>query len=795
MKNLPALKSAIIIILGILIGSIIQAPFLVLMGISGILALSTLIFYITHKTKKMIDILLVLSLLSTGILRYHQVKYIHPPCHILHYLDISEPVHLSGYLIKDPDYKSNKIDYVLEARTLTTKDTIYPVCGKVLISQYKDNPSSLKYGDSVIVSGHLLKPKCRRNPGGFDYRSYLERKDIHCMLKMIKGTFIIPTEKKMGNIFLRNIVYPVRRFAIQIIDNTTTGESRSLLGALLIGIRGNISPEVRDSFAKTGMIHILAVSGLHVGFVLLVLSTIFGFLRIPYSFRVVLIILGLIFYALITEAKAPVVRAATMASLYLLSTLLERRSNPYNIIGFSALLLLLYNPGELFNVGFQLSFAAVISIVYFYQKLSTLPLIIKLNQKNGQNFLVKSVIPVFLVSLAAQLGTLPLTAVYFNRIPLLSIIINIFAIPLGGLIVSLGFTSLLFAPVYHGAASVYGALNQEILSGFISAVQWLGNLPFSHVTIFSPDILTILSYLSFILLIVNYKKSILRKWFIFLFLISINLVVWKATFTCDSNKLTWIQLDVGQGDSALLRLPREKIILIDGGEKKPHFDNGERVIAPYLRKMGIRKLDAVILTHAHNDHLGGLIYILENFKIGRIITSGASYDSYLHTCFLKVIEKKRIPLHTITAPDSLIEFPGVKILFHYPVLKTKKSSTNTNNKSIVTSILYGKTKLLFMGDAESKIENEFLRSMKLSGYNILKTGHHGSKTSSTVQFLQKVNPQYAVISVGEGNRFKHPSDVIIDRYKDMGIKIYRTDNEGAVIFKSDGKTIKNIKWK
>ena len=271
--------------------------------------------------------------------------------------------------------------------------------------------------------------------------------------------------------------------------------------------------------------------------------------------------------------------------------------------------------------------------------------------------------------------------------------------------------------------------------------------------------------------------------------------MWNGVFHNDFGKVKWIQFDVGQGDAALLRLPRGKTILIDGGPKRPHYDNGERVIAPYLRKSGIKKVDSIILTHPHSDHLGGLLYILNHFQVGEVITAGSEYDSKIHTDFQEIIQKRNISHRIVTAPDSLIEFPGIKLYFLSPTEKRKSMASNLNNQSLVLGLYYGESKMFFMGDAERGVEEEMIQLYKNLDCDLIKAGHHGSFTSNTESFLNIVTPDKAIISVGATNRFRHPSKSCINRLMEKDIGIHRTDIAGAVIFQTDGKKIEKIRWR
>ncbi len=793
MKNQPALKAALLLSLGILASRFEHVPFHVVWIAVSLMLLCLLLLFYGKKTGPIFQILLLLSVFLLGVLREYQRAHLFPPDHILHFVPSEAPIHIRGFLLKDPVDKNQRTEFLVDVDSICIGNREIKSCGGILVSSYSDLPVSLKYGDEITVFGSLERPAGQRNPGGFDYRAYLERKGIYAVLR-IKGSFAIQgTGNKKGNWILRKWIYPARRYILRVINRTTAGQSRALLKALIIGERGEVFPEVRDDFAKAGVIHVLAVSGLHVGFVVMIFLTIFGLFRFPYLVRILLTIAGLIFYVLLTEAKAPVARASIMCGLYLFGTLFERRPDPFNIMGLAGLVLLLINPLDLFDLGFQLSFAAVFSIVFFYQKINALPFIVKIKNNLTKYSIGRYILPAFLVSLSAQLGTLPLIAVYFNRIPLLALVINLIAVPAAGLIVALGFTSIIFSLFSFWIASVYGALNQEIIRLFIGLIHWFGKLPFSYIEIPSPGMILIMLYFSFLLLLLQIHDSRRRKQFLFAVVVFSNLWIWEQVIRNDSNKLTWIQFDVGQGDTALIRLPRGKTVLIDGGEKRPRFDNGERVVAPYLRKQGIRKLDLVILTHPHNDHVGGLTYILNHFLVSSIITAGTAFNSGLYSDFLNTIEKCGIPHTIVTAPDSLF-FPGIKMFFLSPTREIKNSDRNVNNQSVVVRIIYGRIRLLFMGDAERAIEKSLVSQKLCLQSDGLKVGHHGSITSSTRPFLERVAPEFAVISVGRYNRFGHPSDIVLQRFRDMNADVFRTDREGAVIFRTDGTTLRKINW-
>lgn len=794
MNRDPALKSALLISGGIIAGRYFDISPFTIYTILSFTVLLSIIFFILRRATVATQILMFISLIGLGFLQ-HEISERVPPNHIIFQTPDGQKVRIKGYLIRDPVNKPGHFELLLESITLQKLDSLSSIQGKVLIQSDSTVGQKLKYGDIIEVQGILERPTGQRNPGGFDYRAHLARRDIHLILKQRTVDALAVTGQKYGNPLLRKLIYPARRKIIQTINGMTHPENQPLLRALLIGDRSMITPETRDAFARAGIVHVLAVSGLHVGFVLLILMTVTGLLRLPYAVQIIGTILGLILFALITESRDPVVRAVIMAALYLLGTLLERRPRSFNILGVAALIILLWRPRDLFDPGFQLSFTAVASILFFYHRLDRLTWVKTIRRHVGKKWFLNNGLNVILASTAAQIGLLPLTAIYFNRIPTWSVLLNIAAIPMAGIIVALGFTSLIFS-FHPWISSTYGVLNNLIISVFTRLFVWIGQHPFSHVNVPPPDVFVTLTYGSCLLLLAFWSDLVWRKRFIMLCLLGSNLVVWNWALDNGLNNLHWIQFDVGQGDAALLRLPKGENVLIDGGPKWPGFDSGERIIAQYLTKEGIRHLDAVILTHPHDDHLGGLIAILENFEIRRVIHSPIITQSNLTNTFCELIRTKEIT-QTIVMDNNSLFFPGVRLdLIAGSGLKNlKPDDDDINNSSMITRVAFGQNRLLFMGDVESETEQVLLRSGHPIVCDGLKVAHHGSATSTTLSFLNRTNPRISVISAGRKNRFGHPSKIVLDRLQKMNVQIHRTDLQGAVIFESDGTKLTHVQWR
>ncbi|NQT24182.1 DNA internalization-related competence protein ComEC/Rec2 [candidate division KSB1 bacterium] len=741
------------------------------------------------------SIFILIALIGFGAFYSNFRNQILPTNHISHFLNYSD-LKITGFLIRDPIPKENRTGLQLQVTSVHLMDSSYTSDGKILVQVRDQKLPNMKYGNIVELEGELVRPRERRNPGGFDYRAYLARQSIHAILYVNQNDQLKIFVGQKGNPMLRSLIYPVRRRLLRNIDDLLPESTRPLLKTLLLGDRTELEDSMREAYARAGIVHILAVSGLHVGFIALILSFVLGLIRLPWKIRTVCVIFGLFFYVLLTEGKPPVFRAALMASIYLFGQILDRRNSPLNAIGAAGLVLLLINPAQLFDLGFQLSFTAVISILVFYPKISAWILPRIQIQTHWINQPLRAISSLIILTLSAQICTLPLTLSYFNRLPLLSLLFNTIAIPLAGLIVGLGFIFLLFAQFslwIAGSFAMIAHLAIRLLNGL---VQRTAALPFASVTLPTPDIWMLCLYILILFLFILWKQLQLRKILIIACIILLNGQIWTNVFINPDSKLTYFQLDVGQGDAALIRCPKHKTILVDGGPAYMTFDAGERIIAPYLIREGIRTIDLMICTHPHNDHVGGLNYILDNFKVKSVLFGPSPFESAEAATFLKRVKDRGIYSRIITAPDSVVCFPGLHLLFLSPdsshITSGNKKQNSLNNQSIVTLLTYGKTSFLLAGDAEIEAEQSMLQHWRNLDCDLIKTGHHGSKTASSMEWIKAVTPEHALITVAEKNRYGLPDSIILDRYKQFDSIVHRTDKEGALMFESNGRTIQKL---
>ncbi|MDP4091836.1 MAG: DNA internalization-related competence protein ComEC/Rec2 [Bacillota bacterium] len=690
-------------------------------------------------------------------------------------------VTVKGVIESVPDIKETSVSYVLKTIELNSADKNQKISGKILLTVPLNNDIGLLgYGREITAAGQLNLPRGVRNPGGFDYRQYLAKSGISAT--MFAGNGCI-------NVLGYNSTNPFIKFGLVIRNNIVTvinkclpPEQAGLLNGMLIGYTDGLSDDVKKAFSDAGLSHIMAVSGMNITFIVAPLVFLFKKLRIRQRKANVLILIILAVFVSVTGFTPSVMRASIMAAVILIAQIIRREPDIYASISFAAILLLLFNPYTLFDIGFQLSFSATLSLVLFYRFIV-----------NALNFkyLPEIIKDTAAATISAQIGILPLIALYFNKVSLVSVISNLLAVPLLGIITVLGFGMAISGQLFIPVARAVGLINCTLLSFVLYISRLSAKLPFAVIKVATPSALLITGYYVFILYIFwfrpKYSTSAKPAAMIAVFITAAIIFVPLIS----GHQMKVVFLDVGEGDSTFIRTSSGKTILIDGGgdasnmNKSPNI--GDTVVVPFLYDQGITGIDLVIASHSHSDHIQGLFPVIENFHVKNLILPDNN-DTKGFSLLEKEAQNEKVKVMLCSRGNiiQLDKYTYFEVL--YPARGSCFDESSLNNSSIVLKLHYKDVSILFTGDIQTEAEEIILDSGTDLKADVLKVAHHGSSTSTGKDFINKVRPVMAVISVGKNN-FGHPSQEVQARLEDNNIRIFRTDQSGAVILKSDGNTI------
>jgi competence protein ComEC len=721
---------------------------------------------------------------------------------LLRFAKMGRDVRLTGEILDKPQKKPKTFQFAVRVAEIDTGGVASSVEGDLLVYLRRDGASdsvasALAPGKKIEVLGKIEAPRGRRNPGDFDFQRYL-------LLKGVSGVVYVQDAHSLSLISSRGtswrigtLVAGIRSRMASAIDETVGGVEASFLRGILLGDRSDIPSEVKTSFINSGVVHVLAVSGLHVGMVALIFMSVFTLLRLPKPWTTLLTIAALLFYMLLTGSAPSVVRATIMATIILLAPVLQRKSDVFNSLAFAALVIFFFDAKQLFAPGFQLSFAAVGSILYFYPKVASLSA--HLPQWLRTSRLFDTLWKLFSVSFAAQVGTFPFTVEYFGKASIISFVANLVVIPAVGIGLAIGFVISFFSLLSSWLASIYGTAEQLLLNLILRSMDFSGNLSFAYLTVPSLGLLGFLIFYVAVAFLFNLRARGIRKRMIIALLVLGDIAILPGIFG-DTPKVRVTVVDVGQGDATLVQFPSGKTLLIDAGPKTFTYDAGEKIVVPFLQRT-VRKLDGLLVTHPHSDHLGGAESVLRSIPVDTVFDAGQEAKSSIYRSYQHTLRKLGIPHIRLRAGDTINLFDEARVFVLHPTSRFVQRDSihfvrDFNNGSVVLKILYGTVGMLFAGDAEDPSEAQML--LVYEGFlksNFIKVGHHGSITSSGEEFIEAVKPQYAAISVGALNKFDHPSMEVIERYRTSGTTVSRTDEQGALVYETDGVTVKALEWR
>ncbi len=658
--------------------------------------------------------------------------------------------------------KDEKTSIVADGVTIDNKT----YGGKVIIYLFGEAQFEIKPGQTIDLIAKIYKPKTMRNPNGFDYNFYLMQNGIAMSASADALTSKLIKEETLG---LKSVFVEARE-SIEDQTDSLYGDNSGLVKAILLGDKIDVEENVLTSFRDSGLAHILAVSGLHIGFVVAFLLYLLRRLKLKYKNILIIITSVLLCYCAVTNFSPSIVRASIMAVLVLGAKVVGKRQDTLTSLFAAGIIILLFDPFALFKVGFQLSFCAVLGIIFMFD-----------NFRKLFNVLPIPIKDTFAISLSAQSGIFLVSAYYFYNVTMYSLLANILVMPIIGLLVVLAFISVILGFISSFVVIPIVWIVNMLLSILTGVASFVSSLPFASVTIGQPPV-----YIIFTVLLVMYiisKYVVLPKYIKLVASLAITILILGNViyFQCtEFSGLKIIVFDVGQGDSAYIETPGGYKILLDGGPASDSYDTGESVLLPYFYGSGINELDLVIASHAHSDHVGGLVSVAKELKIDRYLEPNnvlASDDDVAYYSLISVIKNKSI-LSTATSQGNVIELSdGVKIEVIYPDDEVRMDE---NERALVVKIIYNDFSMVFTADIGTDIESKIASSV--GSVNVLKVAHHGSKYSTSDEFLNKTKPQTAIISVGT-NSYGHPTQEVLDRLNSIGANVYRTDTQGAVIIK------------
>ena len=714
--------------------------------------------------------------------------------------NISKSNNYKGIIVEEKEEEDYKKVYIVKLQS----DNEIINNRKCILNLKNKNNKKLSYGDEIYFDGEYSIPEGKRNYGGFDYSLYMKTQKLY-------GTFEIENyeliNKNKGNKIEEKIL-DFKKYVKNILNTNLQKDEANLCIGLLIGDRTNISKQIEEDFKNSNLTHMLAVSGSHFTYIILAISFVNKGIKRKRLGQIIMIIVIILFMNL-TGNTASVVRSGIMAIYIILASIFHKRADIWTSMAVAIIIQLINNPYAIFDIGLQLSYGGVIGIVVFNKNILTKILYfdnyIKINikekiQKNNKykmqeinnteiklSKVKKYIIEASAVTISANIVIIPIMMYHFNTISFTFLISNLLVGPILGFVVIFGFILIFLSFILNSFLMPFFFILNILISIILYIAHICANLPFSKVFVPTPNkLMLVLFYLNLFILFYYKEKNVKNKKQKYSSILLIIIIIFNFIYPlADSTKknLTINFIDVGQGDSTLIRVDN-KNILIDGGGSlySDSFDVGEKTLFPYLLDRGITYLDYVIVSHFDADHFQGLEYVINNIKVKNAIISSLGQNSKEYETFLNLAKKKKINIIYVKKGDS-INFNNAKIEILYPDNEIINDNAKNNN-ALVCKLIYNNFSMLFTGDieeiAEKKILKLYEKNKEKLRADVLKVGHHGSKTSSSYDFIKTVSPKIALIGVGKDNNFGHPNLGVIERLEKSGATIYRTDYMGEI---------------
>jgi len=700
-----------------------------------------------------------------------------PPNHVA-LLELPMQTTLVARVVTPPEYRRRQTILVVEAEEISIAGVAQRTRGRVRLSIRRPG-RRWRYGDRLRVATTLRLPRNFENPGRFDYVGHLARWGVHVTASVWEPAFVRRLPAPRQGLRLRIERWRTRVAAL--ITARVPAPTGAVLQALVLGDQGGIRADVRETFMRAGVVHVLSVSGLHVALVAAGAFAI-GHRFLGRSERLLLsapvgplaaaIALGPVaVYAVLAGLGVPVLRAAVMVVAATAGQLLGRSVDPLRSLILAALVLALVFPTAALDIGAQLSFVSVAAICLGARRLAT-------SERRATTWR-----DALVASPCALVGTAPLTAFHFGQLSIIGVLANPVVVPVfGSAVVLLGLFGALLEPISAGAAAMSFVVAGQLLRIGVAAVAAFAALPAASIAVRMPTPVELM--LLYLLLAGLLCRGIARRVVTALAIagLLVDVAVWRA-HALGPHSLRVTFLDVGQGDAAVVELPGGRALVVDaGGFPASEFDTGDAVVSPFLRQRGILRPDALVMTHAHPDHAGGLASLLRRHRPREFWWTGVRGSGPSWRRLEREIAASGARVRILSAGALLPGFARDVLVLH----PDDTRGLSLNDSSLTLRLEAGRAALLLTGDIEAAAESRLLRARAPLASTILKVPHHGSRTSSGAGFIAAVHPEVAVMSVGADNRYGLPAAEVEARYRTAGACVLRTDRCGAITVTLDG---------
>lgn len=661
------------------------------------------------------------------------------------------------------------------------EDKWTPVKAKTLVTAYRNSNDSNNYmiGDKIELRGKVTVPAKVTNWGQFDYKKYLENQRIFSITYTSGNTIKLIQHPESGKWLY---IQKLNKFRDKIIEKHgkyLKSPNLEILGGIVFGNHAIPAPkEVKEDFLKSGLLHLLAASGMNVGLIFGLWALFSKGLKLPFMLSTITGMILILIYSVLTGLPPSVCRATIVFELVLFARLIERQADFLALLALAAAFMLIFDPLLITNISFQLSFIVAFGLILYTEtlteKMKPLP-------ANASTFIT--------VPITAMLWVIPIQLYHFNNVAVYSVFANFAVTPFIFFITNLGFVSsilCLIPKIGEPICQVADYTANFFLTILLKISEYFSSLPGALQYLAAPTIIEVtIFYALLIALIIHIKNSFKFKklnYLILILLLALIIIPFRNSF---DSSLKFVFLEVGEGDSAYVKLPDNKHLIVDTGNISSRgYSRADFMIIPFLRDLGVGTLDSVILTHPDKDHIGGTVDLLKSIKTREIIDNGESSNTRIYRKTYDYLHKNKIKIRHIAKSETIYTSENLNIQIIRPPNIDKSSN---NEDSLVTYIKYKNFSALLMGDCESD-SLEYLKSAVKPPVNIIKIGHHGSYKSVSDDLLKYLRPQYAIISVGK-NDYGHPNAKTLKFLNMYGIKTLRTDIDNAINVTTDGKKV------